>query len=364
MDRPGRCLSLMLLVCIGGLLASARPAAAQREMRLREETRSPRFYVNSERSIERESEIKKAFSEGRPVARPPQVASPAFLHVGDGLFVRRLVNGDVELKHDGSRLLDAPTLARHFPGLLSPGTQNVFVRSPTLYKPLREFLRGRATTEAKPLIIYNRTEQPAENTTGALNRPIRTVTTFHALPRTKEEGVVVHGGQASEYDNDYWAARNAFMKSSVSSATDIRNVQRSGETIATALLRALKEARTTNDLIVILGEVQDGQLRFPDKSTLPVSALDLTGPPVIVLGCNSANRIDPPPGGLGAGLGRRVDYIEAIQLASFIDQASRKSAFTIRSMFLWMQHASEVTKAVVPVTVRTNGTAEAQALRT
>jgi hypothetical protein len=215
--------------------------------------------------------------------------------------------------------------------------------------------------------VFNKTGQQTERIRESLERPVRTIDVLHAIPRSSAQGVKVHGDAAQSYPDSYWTSTRGYMSYAVPEAVDVAERRRDGESIAAAFSRSVRESTSKKtDLVVVVGEIHQGNIWFGDGSNLRVAALTSDAPNLVVVGCNSANHIEPTAGSIVLGIGARLDWEQAIQLSSFLSQSVKSRiartgeasvpAFTLRDLLLLMQNSawtqrSPPTGLVVPVSV-------------
>jgi hypothetical protein len=280
------------------------------------------------------------FSHAQMAGNHEQIVADLNIEMRFGVSGKWVNGGFVlERSKDSTGLRDLIFRDAHAPS-------SIFTSSPELYAQAREAVRTPPVRTLPvdntrvPLVVYNKTNQSVDVVQAALNKPIHDVQVLHSIPADSAQAVTIHGSnEVNQYPDSYWSNRRSFMSSAAPDAIDIGEQKTEKETHAMALNRLLKTAKAQGtDLVVVMGEIRDGKMYFPDASSKRVADLTKSGVPVAVVGCNSANSIEPTPGTVAIGTGTRIDYVEAIQIASFISQTAKGGKQSLRDMLLQMQN--------------------------
>jgi hypothetical protein len=252
------------------------------------------------------------FSESDVMSLGPHLA--LFMH---GVLVDRLDTGDITLGHINRQQISLPDhLIASYLNSERSAPNNIFVSSPTLYRSTRTAVASRPR-ESQPLVLYNKTNQAPASLGHTLYQPIQSAEIFHSIPKNTAEAARVHGNDADTNTNSYWLQKRSDMQSSVPIAKDIGRSVLFNESYADALVRLLNDAKARHvTLVVVVGEIRNEATHFPDGSHLPVSSMMRPGMQVAVIGCNSADSVVPPQGTIAVGMGTRINYAEAIAIAS------------------------------------------------
>jgi hypothetical protein len=228
--------------------------------------------------------------------------------------------------------------------LRSTPALNVFVSAPEHVPVAR-----RAVAQlpgARRLVIYKRTTESLESQLIQLGEPITTLETLYTVPTSTAEALRVHGDAARQMSDAYWPELQSRMKRELSAPTarDTRDLPMSEGSMAERTHHQLQSSSAR--LLVLIGEVRGGALRFPDGSALPTAeatrGAGARGKVVAIVGCTSARHIEPGTGNIAIGTGRKILYSEAIDISLKFERALRQGNVSPRDLLLQFQEGEAV----------------------
>ena len=214
----------------------------------------------------------------------------------------------------------------------------IMVESPQMIAPARAAVA--ASDHPDRLVVLKRTDGDVSAQVERLRQPATSLYVLHTIPTTRAEALGVHGVSVADIPDDYWEEQHKKLEGSVGAGhtTDVGKDVRAGETVAEAMRRRLDGS--DENMLLIIGEVRAGALRFSDGSALPLADVKRDRGLVTVLGCTSAAHLEPSPNSIMIGAGRRITYSEAIDIAGAFDRAiTPDSSLTPYDLLLQFQRS-------------------------
>ena len=251
------------------------------------------------------------------------------------------------------------TTAEELPAKLqSTDDGNVLVSSPELLSRARKLV----ASGPPRLVLLKRTSANVEAQLARLLQPVSKVETLFSLPNDVSDAIRVHGEAGRSVGAEFWSRQRIAFESSFSSRNDLASDRQPGETFAAALRRRLLSSSA--QLILVIAEVRDGALRFPDGSAIPTADITRPGGQLVgVVGCTSARHAQPADTSVFFGTGRQIDYDEAIDIAKKFQDRTSSGAFIPRDVLIEFQNSSSsAERAIVGVALFRVGITESSVL--
>ncbi len=222
---------------------------------------------------------------------------------------------------------------------------NILVSSPELLPIARKLVAGGPPR----LVLLKRSDGQVDAQLRRLSEHISTVDTLFSLPGDVSEAIRVHGEVvARTVGPEFWVRQRTAFESTLSRGSDLGSARQSGESYAAALLRQLQSSSA--HLLLVIGEVRGGALRFPDGSAVPTADVNRPdGKLVGVVGCTSARHAAPEDTSVFIGTGRQIDYDEAIDIAQKFESAAHKGggSFVPRDLLIEFQNSSSSSERAI-----------------
>lgn len=216
---------------------------------------------------------------------------------------------------------------------------NVLVPNPADLRAARAAVRD--ADASKALVLLQRSENAAQALTELRNHPVH-LTVLYDFPTTLAMAKAIHGRAVSSNElADVIRARSSLEASLVTDnqrekvkSIDLTLV-RAPETVRDIVFRKLEELHL-NEQAVIVGHVEDGDIRFHDGSRIAIKSIPKRAK-VWLLGCRTVQYKDNNPDGLDLATGRKIRYADAAAaVESIVRDFQRRGSY--REMLLNLQN--------------------------
>lgn len=181
-------------------------------------------------------------------------------------------------------------------------------------------LKAARAAGPRALVAIKRSKHPEASLLQLRERP-EMLTVVDDFPRTIEHASNIHGRTISSLQLDEIQAAQRQLEKTLSGAsprvkhTDLALLTKGPESICDRVKQVLATNRK-GDLVVLIGHIERGNIRFHDKSELPIADLPREGQ-IWILGCRTVwNKLDGE--GLDLATGRAIRYADAAAAVSVI----------------------------------------------
>ena len=210
-----------------------------------------------------------------------------------------------------------------------------------LVRDVHELVTARTLTQSH-LVLLERSAASDANIARLRAEPRKT-TILHNAPASIAEAETIHTSRKGHITGAHVAEIRAGLAPMASIAVDARTL--SGTSIRAKILERARHA-DPDELIVVVAHQEDGALRFSDASHVLPEELERDGGPMVwVIACNTLQQAGSARGPV-IGIGSRLTYAQALQLAARIHNAASRGQ-SYHSILLDIQHSSPVVVAVV-----------------
>jgi hypothetical protein len=209
-------------------------------------------------------------------------------------------------------------------------------------------LKAARAAAPEALVILRRSIDPRPSLLQLREKP-QDLTIVHDFPQTIEAAAAIHGQKVSKAQLDeILLARRELDETAARASNRVKHTDLAilaGPTSIAEQTKTILESNTEGHLIVLIGHIDGGSIRFHDKSVLPLIEIPRKGQ-VWVLGCRTIwDKLDAQ--GLDLATGRRIRYEDATAAVSAISQDIDKNA-NYHTIALHLQNLEMKPPAVLP----------------